>query len=153
MNKSQIFKAAHQLAKSVHVAGDCYRVTFGAALKIVIAESKAPVLNVETFMNAFKAESLNACMANWKACGVTKFDADIAEFEKSWAKTHSDARHARNRFVKNFFEKDLMSVCGFHGLNEEDLNALVDVFGLDINLKNKLKSRKMALIAKIKEVI
>jgi hypothetical protein len=40
MNKSQIFKAAHQLAKSVHVAGDCYRVTFGAALKIVIAESK-----------------------------------------------------------------------------------------------------------------
>ena len=40
MNKSQIFKKAHELAKSVHVAGDCYRVTFGAALKIVIAESK-----------------------------------------------------------------------------------------------------------------
>ena len=39
-NKSQIFKKAHELAKSVHVAGDCYRVTFGAALKIVIAESK-----------------------------------------------------------------------------------------------------------------
>ena len=42
MNKSQIFTQAHKLAKSVHVAGDCYRVTFGAALKIVIAESKAP---------------------------------------------------------------------------------------------------------------
>jgi hypothetical protein len=42
MNKSQIFKAAHKLAKSVHVVGECYRVTFGAALKIVIAESKAP---------------------------------------------------------------------------------------------------------------
>jgi hypothetical protein len=42
MNKSQIFKKAHELAKSVHVAGDCYRVTFGAALKIVIAEIKAP---------------------------------------------------------------------------------------------------------------
>lgn len=40
MNKSQIFTQAHKLAKSVHVAGDCYRVTFGAALKIVIAESK-----------------------------------------------------------------------------------------------------------------
>ena len=40
MNKSQIFKKAHELTKSVHVAGDCYRVTFGAALKIVIAESK-----------------------------------------------------------------------------------------------------------------
>jgi len=44
MNKSQIFKAAHQLAKSVHVAGDCYRVTFGASLKIVIAESKTIAL-------------------------------------------------------------------------------------------------------------
>lgn len=153
MNKSQIFKAAHKLAKSVHVAGDCYRVTFGAALKIVIAESKAPVLNAEAFMNAFKTESLNACMKNWAACGVTKFDADIAHFEKSWVKTHSDARHARNRFVKNFFERDLMSVCGFHGLNEEDLNALVDVFGLDVSLKNKFKSRKIAIIAKIKEVI
>jgi len=42
MNKSTTFKKAHELAKSVHVAGDCYRVTFGAALKIVIAESKAP---------------------------------------------------------------------------------------------------------------
>jgi hypothetical protein len=40
MNKSQIFKKPTKLAKSVHVAGDCYRVTFGAALKIVIAESK-----------------------------------------------------------------------------------------------------------------
>ena len=42
MTNSQIFKAAHKLAKSVHVTGDCYRVTFGAALKIIIAESKAP---------------------------------------------------------------------------------------------------------------
>lgn len=153
MNKSQIFKQAHQLAKSVHVAGDCYRVTFSAALKIIIAESKTPVLNAESFMNAFKAESLNACMKNWAACGVTKFDADIADFERTWTKTHSDARHARNRFIKNFFEHDSMSVCGFHGLNEDDLNALVDVFGLDVNLKNKFMSRKKALIAKIKDVI
>lgn len=36
MNKSQIFKAAHKLAKSVHVAGDCYRVTFGAAIKAIL---------------------------------------------------------------------------------------------------------------------
>ena len=153
MTKSQIFKKAHELAKSVHVAGDCYRVTFGAALKIVIAESKAPKLTAEVFMNAFKAESLSTCMKNWKSCGVTNFDADIAYFEKSWAKTHSDARHTRNRFVKNFFEKDLMSVCGFHGLNEDDLNALVDVFGLDVSLKNKFMSRKKALVEKIKEVI
>ena len=51
MNKSQIFKAAHKLAKSVHVAGDCYRVTFGAALKIVIAESKAPKSAKQFFLD------------------------------------------------------------------------------------------------------
>ena len=54
MNKSQIFKTAHKLAKSVHVAGDCYRVTFGAALKIVIAESKAPKTIVNVSVSAWK---------------------------------------------------------------------------------------------------
>lgn len=153
MNKSQIFKVAHKLAKSVHVVGDCYRVTFSAALKIVITESKAPKLTAEVFMNAFKAESLSTCMKNWKSCGVTNFDADIAYFEKSWIKTHSDERHARNRFIQNFFERNLIGVLNFHGLNEEDLNALVDVFELDVSLKNKFTARKTALIAKIKEVI
>ena len=51
MNKSQIFTQAHKLAKSVHVAGDCYRVTFGAALKIVIAESKAPKSAKQLFLD------------------------------------------------------------------------------------------------------
>ncbi len=54
MNKSQIFKAAHKLAKSVHVAGESYRVTFGAALKIVIAESKAPKAIVNVSVNVWK---------------------------------------------------------------------------------------------------
>jgi hypothetical protein len=54
MTKSQIFKKAHELAKSVHVAGDCYRVTFGAALKIAFAESKAPKTVVKVSMNAWK---------------------------------------------------------------------------------------------------
>lgn len=40
MNKSEIFKAAHALTKLVNKAGDCYRVTFAAALRIVIAGSK-----------------------------------------------------------------------------------------------------------------
>ena len=54
MNKSQIFTQAHKLAKSVHVSGDCYRVTFSAALKIVIAESKAPKASVQVVFNAWK---------------------------------------------------------------------------------------------------
>ena len=35
MNASQIFKAAHTLTRATIVAGDCYRVNFGAALRIV----------------------------------------------------------------------------------------------------------------------
>ena len=52
MNKSTTFKKAHELAKSVHVVGECYRVTFGAALKIVIAESKAPKTLAERLLDA-----------------------------------------------------------------------------------------------------
>lgn len=36
MNKSELFKAAHKLAKSVIKSGDNYRVTFGAAIKSVL---------------------------------------------------------------------------------------------------------------------
>ena len=77
MTNSQIFKAAHKLAKSVHVAGDCYRVTFGAALKIVIAESKAPKSAKQFFLDLggkewvkegfdrvyINAKQFNACLA------------------------------------------------------------------------------------------
>ena len=40
MSNSINFKAAHTMAKTVHVKGDCYRTTFGACLKIVIADAK-----------------------------------------------------------------------------------------------------------------
>ena len=36
MNKSQLFKAAHKLAKSVIKSGDNYRITFGAAIKAIL---------------------------------------------------------------------------------------------------------------------
>ena len=36
-----LFNAAHKLAKSVHVKGDCYRTTFGAALRMVRAGKAA----------------------------------------------------------------------------------------------------------------
>jgi len=147
MNKSQIFKKAHELAKSVHVAGDCYRVTFGAALKIVIAESKAPVITKDVIMAAFKSHSLDACMKNWAACGIKNFGADIADFNRSWDKTHSDARHARNVFVSDLLAKNPIYM---GKLNNEDMNALVDVFGLDKGLYNKHTSRNNAVIAAIK---
>ena len=36
MNKSELFKAAHKLVKSVIKSGDNYRVTFGAAIKAIL---------------------------------------------------------------------------------------------------------------------
>ena len=36
MNKSELFKAAHKLAKSVIKSGDNYRVTFGSAIKAIL---------------------------------------------------------------------------------------------------------------------
>lgn len=50
MNKSAIFKAAHALTKATVQAGDSYAVTFGAALKIVISESKVKALGVYVAM-------------------------------------------------------------------------------------------------------
>lgn len=44
MNKSQIFKAAHQLTKATIQAGDCYRVNFSAALKIIISQFKEDII-------------------------------------------------------------------------------------------------------------
>ena len=35
MNKSQLFKQAHKLAKAIILKGDCYRTTFGACLKLI----------------------------------------------------------------------------------------------------------------------
>ena len=43
MNKSQLFKAAHKLAKSVIQAGDSYRVTFGLAIKAILAQASTSV--------------------------------------------------------------------------------------------------------------
>ena len=40
MTKSELFKKAHKLTKQVIQAGDDYRITFGLALKTIIADSK-----------------------------------------------------------------------------------------------------------------
>ena len=43
MNKSELFKAAHKLAKSVIKSGDSYHVTFGAAIKAILGGLMAQV--------------------------------------------------------------------------------------------------------------
>ena len=43
MTKSQLFKAAHKLTKTIIQTGDSYSATFGLCLKHVITESKKAV--------------------------------------------------------------------------------------------------------------
>ena len=56
MNKSQLFKAAHKLAKSVIQKGDSYRVTFGLAIKAILSQAKksfAEICNTKLFGTCF----------------------------------------------------------------------------------------------------
>ena len=55
MNKSTLFKTAHKLAKKIIQAGDNYRVTFGACLKMIASMFKCPsvlLANSSEFYNA-----------------------------------------------------------------------------------------------------
>lgn len=47
MNKSELFKAAHKLAKSAIKSGDNYRVTFGAAIKVILSASEDKTFVIE----------------------------------------------------------------------------------------------------------
>ena len=58
MNKSELFKASHKLAKSVIKSGDNYRVTFGAAIKVVKEKIANTVKSVEY---AIKKGVLSRC--------------------------------------------------------------------------------------------
>ena len=109
MNKSQIFTQAHKLAKSVHVAGDCYRVTFGAALKIVIAESKLAnkEANARLIMSAGILQQIVATPAANAVIGLVKkiaketglrdqfaiADLIVANFEKAKKADKSGRMH------------------------------------------------------------
>lgn len=47
MTLSELFKAAHKLAKQIIKAGDNYQVTFGACLKFIKNESTTAISKVE----------------------------------------------------------------------------------------------------------
>ena len=99
MTNSQIFKKAHKLAKSVHVAGDCYRVTFGAALKIVFAEKN------ETIIKKRKIRSVATVFAFQLADGIRI----VYEFEED----------------KGFYHDALLGGCPLYG-HESRLASLED---------------------------
>ena len=51
MNKSELFKSAHKLAKSVIKSGDNYRVTFGACIKAILGGKVAQAEKITLTLN------------------------------------------------------------------------------------------------------
>lgn len=58
MNKSELFKSAHKLAKEVIQAGDNYRVTFGACIKAVLSGFKKEVVKTGVSISTFNGNFL-----------------------------------------------------------------------------------------------
>ncbi|RLL43016.1 hypothetical protein D9K79_11655 [Acinetobacter cumulans] len=78
MNKSNLFKAAHNLTKKVIKAGDNYRVTFGAAIKAIkegfVATTKSFTIY---FSNAWTGvDYTEVISANSHKEAVEKFEAE-----------------------------------------------------------------------------
>ena len=73
MTKSELFKAAHKLAKATIQAGDNYQVTFGLCLKTVYAQSSSNVVNVE------RSELVAWFAANGIKKGISKNGQEYAE--------------------------------------------------------------------------
>ena len=63
MNKSELFKLAHKLTKKVIKAGDNYRVTFGACIKVVKA---AYFGSIEANLKAWNKNGENRVYINFE---------------------------------------------------------------------------------------
>ena len=67
MNKSQLFKQAHKLAKAIILKGDCYRTTFGACIKFIKAKAKQVISKVKvTAPNDFVMNTLLEVLEDYK---------------------------------------------------------------------------------------
>lgn len=92
MNKSELFKKAHKLTKQVIQAGDDYRITFGLALKAIIADSGAlPALNgsekqvawANDIRSEFAVSALNHFLnTSRNNHHLARSQADVKVFEK-----------------------------------------------------------------------
>lgn len=112
MNKSELFKAAHKLVKSVIKTGDDYRVTFGAAIKAIIngLVAKVEIFSVE-FTNAWTGQTFS------KEVEATSYKDAVQKFEaenKKKATYVSKKVLAQVEFVEDaeniLFEMDMKGV-------------------------------------------
>jgi hypothetical protein len=70
MNMSKVFTQAHAMTKAAIKAGDDYRVTFGAAVKEIIADRKK-VIRVTTQLEAIRL------MNRWTVRNYSYVEADV----------------------------------------------------------------------------
>lgn len=92
MTKSELFKKAHALTKQVIQAGDDYRITFGLALKTIIADSGAlPTLSgsekqiawANDIRSEFAVSALNHFLnTSRNNHHLARSQADVKVFEK-----------------------------------------------------------------------
>lgn len=98
MNKSNLFKAAHKLAKSVIQKGDNYRATFGLAIKAILTQAKNTIktgVSISTFNGNFLVkvpfsikDSFKKAVKGAKWCPETKewfVSADKEQALRAWA--------------------------------------------------------------------
>lgn len=90
MNKSELFKSAHKLAKSVIKAGDDYRVTFGAAIKAILAGFVEATKTVEE--KALEAGAKLWEKGNMKRIYINTSDVFVKAFDLADNALRSDAR-------------------------------------------------------------
>ena len=102
MNKSQLFKAAHKLAKSVIKPGDNYRVTFGAAIKAIL---EGLVMTTKSIADQLIEAGAKVWeKGNMKRIYINTSDVLIKAFNLEENAIRSDARTIK---TKTYFSNDV----------------------------------------------
>lgn len=99
MNLSNLFKAAHKLAKSIIKAGDNYRVTFGACIKAIKEGFVASVAKIHATLNAWSKNGEQRVYINMKDgfdAGFMLIVGDIIDFSKVEDKYRDRVKSAVN---------------------------------------------------------
>ena len=97
MTKSELFKAAHKLAKSVMQAGDNYRVTFGLAIKAILSQTTNSIVDTLLAMG----------LKVWENYGKKRIYMNAEQFKKAMGMyvAYSDSS---NKFFYDFEANAIM---------------------------------------------
>ena len=102
MNKSQLFKAAHKLAKSVIKSGDNYRITFGAAIKAIL---EGLVMTTKSIADQLVEAGAKVWeKGNMKRIYINTSDVVVKAFDLAENALRSDARTFK---TKTYFSNNV----------------------------------------------